>query len=173
VSSCYDAKLGATGLRAALRHLLDTQLRPSPIGLHAPLQHSASAAQADPSALQATGRGSVDAVARLRWVKKAVTVRCEAAFCSSSHAAAGKTAMPTKSAKNIGKTVRPHDHLPLDTGFADENYTIPRPACVSSSAAKGCFQASFDRWHPCQDKAEASVEEAKANPFEVRGQLVL
>jgi hypothetical protein len=85
-------------------YLLDTQLRPSPIGLHAPLQHSASAAQAEPSALQATGRGSVDAVARPCWVKKAVTVRCEAAFCSSSHAAAGKTAMPTKSAKSIGKT---------------------------------------------------------------------
>ena len=39
-----------------------------------------------------------------RWVKKAVTVRCEAAFCSSSYAAAGKIVMPTKSAKNIGKT---------------------------------------------------------------------
>jgi hypothetical protein len=51
-------------LPAAIRYLPDTQLRPSPIGLHAPLQHSASAAQAEPSALQATERGSVDAVAR-------------------------------------------------------------------------------------------------------------
>jgi hypothetical protein len=107
---------------AAVRYLLDTQLRPSPIGLHAPLQHSVSAAQAEPSALQATGRGSVDAVAPAGRVKKAVTVRCESAFCSSSHAAAGKTAMPTKSAKNIGKTACVRMIASLRTGFVDEHF---------------------------------------------------
>jgi hypothetical protein len=76
------------------------------MGLHAPLQHSASAAQAEPSALQATSCGSgVEVAARPCSVKNAVTVRCEAAFCSSSHAVAGKAAMPIKSAKeNIGGT---------------------------------------------------------------------
>ena len=101
-----NTKLGAIGLRAAVRYLLDMQARPSPIGLHAPLQHSASAAQAEPSALQATSRGSGVDVAALGSVKKAVTVRCEAAFCSCSHAAAGKAATPTKSAKNIDETAR-------------------------------------------------------------------
>ena len=76
------------------------------MGLHAPLQHSASAAQAEPSALQATSCGSgVEVAARPCSVKKAVTVRCEAAFCSSSHAVTGEAAMPIKSAKdNIGGT---------------------------------------------------------------------
>jgi hypothetical protein len=68
------------------------------MGLHAPLQHSASAAQAEPSALQATSCGSgVEVAARPCSVKNAVTVRCEAV--------AGKAAMPIKSAKeNIGGT---------------------------------------------------------------------
>jgi hypothetical protein len=64
------------------------------MGLRTPMQHSASAAQDEPSALQATSCGSgVEATARPCSVKKAVTVRCEAAFCSSSHAAAGKVAI--------------------------------------------------------------------------------
>ena len=47
----------------------------------------------------------MEAAARPCSVKNAVTVRCEAAFCSSSHAVAGKAAMPIKSAKeNIGGT---------------------------------------------------------------------
>jgi hypothetical protein len=77
------------------------------MGLHAPLQHSASAAQAEPSALQATSCGSgVEVAARPRSVKKAVTARCEAASCSSSHAVTGEAAMPIKSAKdNIDGTV--------------------------------------------------------------------
>jgi hypothetical protein len=71
------------------------------MGLHAPLQHSASAAQAEPSALQATSCcGSGVEVARPCSVKKAVTVRCEAALCSSSHAVTGEAAMPIKSAKD-------------------------------------------------------------------------
>ena len=76
------------------------------MGLHAPLQHSASAAQAEPSALQATSCGSgVEVAARPCSVKNAVTVRCEAAFCSSSHAVTGDAAMPIKSAKdNISET---------------------------------------------------------------------
>jgi hypothetical protein len=82
---------------------LDTQARPSPIGLHTPLQHSASSAQAEPSALQAMSRGSgVGMAARLCSVKNAITVRCEAVF-SRSHAAPGKATMPVKIVTSIGR----------------------------------------------------------------------
>jgi hypothetical protein len=72
------------------------------MGLHAPLQHSASAAQAAPLALQATScRSGEDAFARPCSAKNAITLGCEAAACSSSHAAAGNVAMPIKIAKNV------------------------------------------------------------------------
>jgi hypothetical protein len=87
---------------------LGTQARPSAIGLHAPLQHSASAVQVAPLGLQtASCQSGVDLAGAPRSGKKAVTVLFGNCSTSSrSHAAAGKAKTPTKSAKKIGEITR-------------------------------------------------------------------
>lgn len=96
------------------------------MGLHTPLQHSSAAVQAEPSALQAMSRGSgVEIAARLCSVRNAVTMRCEAAVCSSSHAVAGKVALPIKSAKDISRTACIHMITSLKPLELSTNQTIP------------------------------------------------
>jgi hypothetical protein len=114
--------------RGAVCYLLDTQARPSAIGLHAPLQQSASAVQGAPAALQAAScRSGVDLVAPPCPGKRAVTVLCgDCSDSSRSHAAAGKAATQTKSAKKSGETARIRMITSLDTGFV-EQYTIAMP----------------------------------------------
>jgi hypothetical protein len=99
---------------------LETQARPSAIGLHAPLQQSVSAEQDAPSALQATScRPGPDWPAQPCLVKKDVTTRCEVRSArSSSHATAGKATILTKSAKTIGETTRTRMMTSLRPGFS-------------------------------------------------------
>jgi len=94
--------------QAVKGYLLGTQARPSAIGLHAPLQQSESAVQVAPFGLQAAScQTGVDLVAAPCAGKKALTVLCgDSSASSRSHAAAGKVATPTKSAKKIGEITR-------------------------------------------------------------------
>jgi len=103
---------------------LGTQARPSAIGLHAPLQQSASAVQVAPLGLQATScQSGVDLAAPPCSGKKAVTVLCgDCSASSCSHAAAGKAATDRKCQEDRRNCAHPHDH----TGFV-EQYTIAMP----------------------------------------------